>query len=249
MEEQNKGNLWVAIAIIIAGAVIAGAVIMTDNGDTNRNIDVDVNNDGGTVDTVDASTISPVTEDDHIRGDINAPVIIVEYSDTECPFCKRLQDVLNEIKNEYGDQVAWVYRQLPLAQLHSKAPIESAATECVAELGGNDKFWEYLDRIYETTPANNRFDLDLLPQYAEDLGINRDEFNTCLESGKFDDKIAKQIAEAFAAGAEGTPFSVVISSQGDHIPVKGAYPIETWRQIIDSLLEMQNQETDSPAQE
>jgi len=86
----------------------------------------------------------PVTAEDRINGDINAPIKIVEYSDIDCPFCKRFHGTLEEVRAIYGDKVAWVYRHSPIAQLHPDAFNKSHATECVAEIGGNDKFWEYL---------------------------------------------------------------------------------------------------------
>jgi len=86
----------------------------------------------------------PVTAEDHINGDINAPIKIVEYSDIDCPFCKRFHGTLEQVRAMYGDKVAWVYRHSPIPQLHPDAFKKSHATECVAELGGNDKFWEYL---------------------------------------------------------------------------------------------------------
>lgn len=245
MEEQAKGNLWVAAAIILAGVIIAGAVILTNNGTTNNNQGLNVNEE---IPQVDLSAISPVTENDHIRGSVDAPIKVIEFSDPECPFCKRLQNVLNEVIKEYDGQVAWVYRHLLLVQSHPKAVTEAIATECVAELGGNEKFWEYLDRIYDNTTGNNSFDLDLLPQYAEDLGINKDEFITCLESDKYNDKISKQIEEGFKVGAEGTPYSIVITPSGEMIPVSGARPIEDWRKLFDMILQEESQEVQEVAE-
>jgi protein-disulfide isomerase len=103
----------------------------------------------------------PVTAADHIRGDISAPVKIVEYSDLECPFCKRFHTTLQEImKSSYGteNKVAWVFREFPLAQLHPKAVKEAEAAECVAELGGNEAYWKFIDKVEEVTPGNNKLD-------------------------------------------------------------------------------------------
>lgn len=103
--------------------------------------------------------MSPVTKADHILGSIDAPVKIVEYSDLECPFCKQFHNTMQKIMSEYGtEKVAWVFRQFPLSQLHSKAPKEAEASECVAELGGNDAFWKFIDKINEVTPSNNKLD-------------------------------------------------------------------------------------------
>lgn len=95
------------------------------------------------------NNLKPVTSADHIRGDINAPVKIVEFSDIDCPFCKRFHTTMLEVMNTYGKEgkVAWVYRHFPLTQLHPDAANKAEASECVAELGGNDKFWEFVDGL------------------------------------------------------------------------------------------------------
>lgn len=92
--------------------------------------------------------LPPVTAADHLDGPVGAPITIIEYSDLDCPFCKRFHETMNQVKAEYGDQVAWVYRHLPLLSLHPNAGLLAEATECVAELGGNDKFWDFLDRVF-----------------------------------------------------------------------------------------------------
>ncbi len=105
--------------------------------------------------------MKPVTSSDHIFGDVNAPVKVVFYSDLECPFCKSFHETMTQIMNSsYGKdgKVAWVYRHFPLKQLHSKAPKEAEAAECAAELGGNDAFWKFINKINEVTPANNKLD-------------------------------------------------------------------------------------------
>jgi len=116
-------------------------------------------------------SIAEITKDDHILGDINAPVKIVEFSDTECPFCKRFHQTMEQIIDEYGKtgQVAWVYRHFPLDSLHSKARKESEALECAGEQG---KFWEYTSSVYKTTPSNNKLDPNQLFKIAIDLGLN-----------------------------------------------------------------------------
>ncbi len=108
--------------------------------------------------------LDPVTDKDHIAGNAQADIIIVEYSDTECPFCKKFHETMIQVMDEYGKsgKVAWVYRHFPLDALHKKARKEAEATECAAELGGNDKFWEYLNLMMKITPANDQLDLNLL---------------------------------------------------------------------------------------
>ncbi len=109
-------------------------------------------------------TLDPVTEKDHIYGNPAADLLLVEYSDLECPFCKRFHETMTQVMKEYGDtgKVAWVYRHFPLDSIHSKARHEAEATECAGELGGKDKFFEYLNKLMEITPSNNQLDPNLL---------------------------------------------------------------------------------------
>ncbi len=185
----------------------------------------------------DEISIRPVTKADHIRGDLDkAEVVLVEYSDMECPFCKRFHFTLKQIKEEYGDKFAWVYRHFPLDNLHPKARLEAQASECAAELGGNDAFWRFLDRIYEITPSNNRLDLEKLPEIAAEIGLDVGKFNECLSSNKFADKVQADYEDAIASGGSGTPYSILLSRGGEKIPVRGAVPAGQLRSLIDSLI-------------
>src|SRR3990172_9010082 len=109
-----------------------------------------------------AAALRPVSKGrDHIRGDPAAPVTLVEYSDFECPFCKRFHGTVKKLVDESGGRVRWVFRHFPLDDLHPvKARKEAVASECAAELGGNDAFWKFADRFFELTPSNNRTDID-----------------------------------------------------------------------------------------
>lgn len=178
----------------------------------------------------------PVTDEDWVRGSKNAKVSIVEYSDTECPFCKRFHPTMKKVIDEYGDSVNWVYRHFPLSTLHRKAQKEAEATECAGDLGGNDGFWAYLDRLFEITPSNDGLDESQLPQIAQDVGLNRSQFEACLDSGKYAQKVKNQYEQAIAAGGRGTPYSVVITADGKTIPVSGAVPYEQLKSVIDSAL-------------
>ncbi len=150
METLQK--LAVPISIVIAGALIAVALFYSNS----RSV-ATLEPQQPTVD----QEIRTVQEDDHILGSPDAKVVIVEYSDTECPFCKQFHATLQRIISEYGPSgdVAWVYRHFPLEQLHPKAVKEAEALECAAELGGSEKFWMYTNRVYEITKANNSLDI------------------------------------------------------------------------------------------
>lgn len=110
------------------------------------------------------ATVAPVVPSEHIFGNANAEIFIVEYSDLECPFCKRFHETMVKVMAQYekGAQVAWVYRHFPLDAIHSKARKEAEATECATELGGNDMFWKYANKLMEITPSNNQLDPKVL---------------------------------------------------------------------------------------
>ncbi len=239
---EDKGNAWIAFSIIFAGLLIAAAVIFTNNdkGTTALNNPSENDYTGQSAQVAgdpNASNMPEVTEADYMVGNINNPIKIVEYSDTECPFCKRLHDTLREVTKEFPNEVVWVYRHLPIVRSHPKALNQSMAVECAADQQGNDGYWGMLDRIYDNTPGNNRFDLNNLQVFANEMNLNIDEFNNCIDSEKFGDKIAKQINDGFAAGAQGTPYSVIITPEGNRVPVSGAQPIEYWRSLINEIIE------------
>ena len=179
--------------------------------------------------------LAAVTDQDHIRGNKNAKVTVVEFSDMECPFCKNFHQSMLQVVAAYGDKVAWVYRHFPLDSLHPKARKEAEASECAAELGGNDAFWKFMDKVFEVTPANNGLDPAELPKIAKLIGLDQGKFTTCLTSGKFASKIQSQADQGAAAGANGTPYSVIVV--GDQkIPVNGAVPFAQLKSMLDSVV-------------
>jgi protein-disulfide isomerase len=180
--------------------------------------------------------LAAITDKDHIRGNKDAEITIVEFSDLECPFCKRFHPTMQQVIEEYGDKVRWVYKHFPLTQLHPKAQREAEATECAAELGGNDAFWKYTDRLFEITPSNNGLADSQLPQIAEDVGLNRVKFEKCLNSGRSASIVADHLAQANAAGGRGTPYSVV-SVGGENIPMSGALPFAQVKSMLDQLIQ------------
>lgn len=182
--------------------------------------------------------LADVTDADHIRGKKDAPVTLVEYSDTECPFCKRFHESLTEVfaDKKYQDNVRWVYRHFPLRSLHSKAAKEAEATECAAKLGGNDAFWKYLDKIFTATNSNDSLDLALLPKFAGEVGVNRSKFEACLNSGETTGLVNEDEQTGNAAGVQGTPHSIIVTKDGKKIPLSGALPAEQVKQALDSVL-------------
>ncbi len=199
-------------------------------------------NGGGVVNPTDptlpdnANIELTVSDDDWYQGGKDAEVTIVEFSDLECPFCKTFHPTMQQVVDTYGDKVKWVYRHFPLTSIHSKAQKEAEAAECAGELGGNVAFWKYINRVYEVTPANNGLDPAKLPEIAQEIGLNKQKFETCLNSGKHAKDVQADAQSGVAAGARGTPYSVLIA--GDQkIPLSGALPFEQIKSTIDSLLQ------------
>ncbi len=191
---------------------------------------------GDTVPGASAINVVPVTDADWVRGNPDAGITIIEYSDLECPYCKSFHPSLSQVIDEYGDDVRWVYRHFPLTSLHPKAPKEAEAAECAGELGGNDGFWAFIDRLFEVTPSNDGLLESQLPQIAQEVGLNREAFEACRTSGKYEDKVREQANDAIAAGGQGTPYSVIVAPDGEKIPVNGAVSYAQLKSFIDSVL-------------
>lgn len=184
-----------------------------------------------------AGDLDPIIDEDHIRGNRDARIMLVEYSDLECPFCKQFHSTAQQVVDTYDGQVAWVYRHFPLVQLHSKAPKEAEATECVAELGGEDKFWSYIDKIFEVTPANNGLDPAQLSILASQVGVNQSQFKTCLDSGKYAQKVNDHFSSGQRAGVTGTPGNILLDTKtGKTQLIAGALPFAQMKQAIDQML-------------
>lgn len=228
---ETKNLLTIPVAIIIAGVLIAVAVLYIGTGKNPAESQT-----AAVTQAAPASreiTIRPVSSNNHILGNPSAPVVLIEFSDTECPFCKSFHPTLHQLMDKYGKagELAWVYRQFPIERLHPKAPAESHASECVAELGGNEAFWKYIDKIFEITPSNNGLDLNRLAELALEVGIGRQAFEDCQASGRHRARIEADIEDGINSGLRGTPYSVFITRSGKKFPVSGAINFTTLESV------------------
>ncbi|KKU81854.1 MAG: Periplasmic thiol:disulfide interchange protein DsbA [Parcubacteria group bacterium GW2011_GWA1_47_8] len=243
MEENNNqntstpantapNNLLVPLAIVVAGFSIAAAVYFSNQNQGQGNVA-----SKGSAEQA-RGNVPPVTASDHILGNPNAKVVIVEYSDTECPFCKSFHPTMEQVMNTYGKdgQVAWVYRHFPIDARHPKARKEAEATECAAELGGNAKFWEYLSNLFKITPANDGLDPAMLPQIAKDIGLDEKAFNACLASGKYANLVEANYQGGVEAGIQGTPSSMILVNKKLANTIDGAQPYSVVKAQIDNAL-------------
>jgi len=256
MDESKKNPLSLLTPMQTFGVGLVGGVLvlctigffillgyMMRGGTSRLAANVNNNADAVTVpteDIVDTNTgskeinVKPVDlAKDHITGNKNAKVTIIEFSDTECPFCKRFQTSMQEVMKKYGDKIRWVYRHFPLDQLHSKSRNEALATECASEQG---KFWEYIDKVYATTPANDGLDPAQLTVFAKDLKLNMTKFQSCMDTKKYAQLVSDQQADGEAAGVQGTPFSVVIGPNGEKEAINGALPTASIEQVLDKYV-------------
>lgn len=225
---NKKTDYLLSASIIIAALLIGGSWIYSTG---LKNTDLNKNNKTETsvFKTPSIENVLPISSFDHIRGNPNAPIKIIEFSDLECPFCKIFHQTMKQIIAEYDEKTVWIYRHYPIEQLHSKAKKSAQASECAAELGGNKKFWEYIDKYFEITPSNNQIDLSKLPQIADIIGLDANKFLNCLNSEKYLTEIENQIKNAVNSGANGTPYSIIINASGKKYEINGALPIDDFK--------------------
>lgn len=166
-----------------------------------------------------------VAADEPARGPVDAPIVVVEYSDFECPYCVRAQPSIAQVLEAYGDRVRHVYRDFPLA-MHEYANIAAQAAQCAAE---QEQFWAYHDVLF----ANAR---ELRPEdlhsYAAEIGLNADQFSQCLQSGRHAEGVMADMASGQAHGVSGTPAFFINGRL-----ISGAQPFAAFQQIIDQELE------------
>jgi protein-disulfide isomerase len=167
-------------------------------------------------------------------GSASAPVTIIEFSDFQCSFCKRFwADTLPKLKEAYIDtgKARFIYRHFAILGKHSEQA--ALAAECAAEQG---KFWEYHDQLFKNQ-GGLAFTETKLKQYARDVGLNVGVFGTCLETGKYREKVERETQAAANLGGRGTPLFIV-----NQRPLVGAQPYVVFQKMIDEELKSQEPE-------
>lgn len=183
-------------------------------------------------------------DDDPILGDKNAPVTIIEFSDYECPFCKRHFDSTHqELVKKYIDtgKAKLVFRDFPLSFHDPMASKEAIAASCARDQGGDKKYYEFHDEIFKRTTSNgNGLDDAKIQKIASDLKLNTNTFTSCLSNIAKADEVKKDIADGSAAGASGTPTFLIGKSTDDGKIdgdlLVGAQPFAAFQAVIDPLL-------------
>jgi len=173
-----------------------------------------------------ASSVPDISDSDYVFGDKNAKVVLIEYTDFECPFCAKQYDTAKKIKETYGNKIAFVIRHFPLS-FHPEAQKAAEAAECAGEQG---KFWQMYDYIFAANKTKD-MSVDKWKAGTKKLGLNAAKFNDCLDTSKYAQKISDSANGGAAAGVDGTPATFVNGEL-----VSGALPFEQFKGMIDGLL-------------
>ena len=188
----------------------------------------------------DTKPIRVSIDDDPIKGSNDAPITIVEFSDFQCPFCSRFHiQTFPMILKEYVDtgKVKFVYRDFPIQSSHPNAMPAAAASECAHE---QNNYWEYHNALFERQTIWNNLEIsdsiNTFKKFAIELGLNEDQFNSCLDSGKYIEEINKDLKDGTNYGITGTPGFLIGNEKNGFVKLTGAQPFEAFKKIIDSQL-------------
>jgi len=172
---------------------------------------------------------------DHVRGNKNAKVVLIEYSDYECPFCAKFHPTMQQVVEEMGDKVAWVFRHYPLP-FHPNAQKAAEGSECVAKLGGNDAFWKYSDAISKATTKDGKLSPEAITSAAQVAGVNMTAFKSCLDSDEMATKVKDIAGAGGVAGISGTPGTIIVVDGKAQELIPGALPFASVKTMIEQYL-------------
>jgi len=168
-----------------------------------------------------------IRSDENIRGEKNAPIVLVEYSDFECPFCSRGFKTVMGLLQKYGKNIQFIYKHLPLS-FHPQAMITAEYYEAI-RLQNSSKAWKFHDKVLENQRLLSTGE-NFLKKVAKEVGADMNRLAADIKSKKVEERIKADMDEAQKFGFQGTPGFII-----NGIPVKGAYPVEHFEKIIDEL--------------
>ncbi|MGH1520762.1 MAG: DsbA family protein [Nitrosopumilus sp.] len=250
IKKSTFTGLIVVITMVIAiSAFFAGSYFTNLNSDEITRSDLNaaiakleskIQNNPQSANQPNTQPINVSIDDDPMKGNPNAPNTIIEFSDYECPFCKRFfEDTLPLIEENYINtgKVNFVYRDFPIQSIHPNAVPAAVAAECADD---QNSFWSFHDMIFENKNTWSKLDgEDLLKefeQYATTLGLDTKEFNVCLESGKHLDEVRKDLQDGQNYGITGTPGFFIGNDNLGYIMVSGAKPYPIFEEILEEML-------------
>jgi protein-disulfide isomerase len=219
------GSLWTENKIMKSGTspskqVAAGANQAEPSADENKKFE----------------NLPKISDTDHFRGAKEAKLYLIEYSDYECPFCQKFHPTMEQIMEEYGDQITWVFRHYPLS-FHPNAKPAAEAAECIADRAGNDAFWTFTDTIFD---KNKELGGKLSPEAIKTAiiasGANLATIEECVDSGEMSDVVTAHFNGGAAAGISGTPGTIIMTAEDEYELISGALPFEQVKQVIEKYL-------------
>ena len=262
MFDQKNKNLGVILAIILAALIIGGSLVFVGiklgagQGASVDNIEKAIeaysqkmqdkaasqqqaqqSNDNQTR-TAAAQNLRKPDANDHVLGNKDAQVTLLEYSDFECPYCKLFYPVTKQLIDNYNGKVNLVYRQFPLPFHEPMATKEAIASECVTSIAGPAAFWKFADLVYANTKSNgNGLNDEQVAQFASQAGVGASAYATCIKSGKFDKLIKTSVAEGDKAGVNGTPGDFLIDNKTGKITVlDGAVSLDELTTAVENII-------------
>ena len=227
MPDIKKFELSPSVSIIIAGVIIALAVLYTN---AHPGAATAADAAGAGAPTV-APKVSAPSGSDHIIGSPNAPIVLIEYSDFQCPFCSVVYPTIKKIVQDSNGQIAWVMRSLPLTSIHPNANPAANAAECIAAQLGNTGFWKFTDDIFAN---QDKMSASYYAQLATKYGADMLKYNTCVAASTYQSKIDAEANEAQNNGGQGTPYTVVYSTKGQ-AAISGAQPEANFMSVINGV--------------
>ena len=227
MSESKKFELSPSVSIIIAGVIIAGAIVYTN---LNPAAPTVAANSGAQAPTTKTNVRAPSAQE-HIVGSPSAPLVLIEYSDFQCPFCSVIYPTLKKIVAGSNGQIAWVMRNFPLESIHPNARPAALAAECIAQELGNDAFWKFADAVFAD---QSKMSPAYFEQIALQLGAQKTTSKSCLTSPAIAKIIDTETAEVQQNGGQGTPYTVLYDKKGQ-TGVSGALPYDTFTSVIKSF--------------
>ncbi|MFA6502730.1 MAG: thioredoxin domain-containing protein [Candidatus Paceibacterota bacterium] len=217
-----SNKLTIPLAIIFGGIIVAVALY--------------VSVPKGSPSTGNPSLVRPVGVSDHILGNPAAKVMLVEYADFDCEYCKGFDETLHQIIADEGatGEVAWTYREFPLSEIHPNALRHAEAAECAALSAGNEAFWKFKTELFKHQPI----DPQQYGTFAKNVGISSEAFADCFAKAAttVDARIQADRKNALDMGAQGTPYTLILVAGKPPVVMTGANPYGVVKQLVDEAL-------------
>jgi len=223
---MKKNLLWPAVIIGVVVVVVLLATFASDTPGEGEN-----------------TLTAPVTSDEHMKGNPDATITLVEYSDFQCPACSSAYPIVKQLSETFPDELRVVYRHYPLRSIHPQAQLAAQASEAAAMQG---KFWDMHDALFntQTTWANSPDAETFFAQLAESIGLDVDQFKTDMNSK---DALAAVNEDAKSGNSANIPGTPTFFLQGNYIQNPGT--LDGFKILIDEKIQEQNEKVGTPAHE